>query len=114
MEHYELDSDHLKDLQGYESYGNAVDMMKAIGHEKLATMYLDVNVWGTPDDIIERLRAPHRGARRPRPHVLLPLRRPAVRRRRGKHALVRRDGPPRRQDAYHQRPPLTSKMAPVT
>lgn len=57
MEHYELDSDHLKDLRGYESYGNAVDMMKAIGHEKLATMYLAVNVWGTPDDIIERLRA---------------------------------------------------------
>jgi alkanesulfonate monooxygenase SsuD/methylene tetrahydromethanopterin reductase-like flavin-dependent oxidoreductase (luciferase family) len=57
MEHYELDSDHLKDLRGYESYGNAVDMMKAIGHEKLASMYLDVNVWGTPDDIIERLRA---------------------------------------------------------
>lgn len=57
MEHYELDSDHLKDLRGYESYGSAVDMMKAIGHEKLATMYLAVNVWGTPDDIIERLRA---------------------------------------------------------
>lgn len=57
MEHYELDSDHLKDLRGYESYGNAVEMMKAIGHEKLATMYLDVNVWGTPDDIVERLRA---------------------------------------------------------
>jgi hypothetical protein len=32
-------------------------MMKAIGHEKLASMYLDVNVWGTPDDIIDRLRA---------------------------------------------------------
>src|SRR4051794_22259931 len=57
MEHYELDSDHLKDLRGYESYGSAVDMMKAIGHEKLATMYLDVNVWGTPDDIVDRLRA---------------------------------------------------------
>lgn len=57
MEHYELDSDHLKDLRGYESYGSAVDMMKAIGHEKLASMYLDVNVWGTPDDIIDRLRA---------------------------------------------------------
>jgi len=57
MEHYELDSDHLKDLRGYESYGSAVDMMKAIGHEKLASMYLDVNVWGTPDDIIGRLEA---------------------------------------------------------
>jgi alkanesulfonate monooxygenase SsuD/methylene tetrahydromethanopterin reductase-like flavin-dependent oxidoreductase (luciferase family) len=57
MEHYELESDHFKDAKGYESYGSAVDLMKAIGLEKLCAMYLDVNVWGTPDQIIERLRA---------------------------------------------------------
>ena len=53
----ELESDHLKEAKGYESYGNAVDMMKAIGLEKLCDMYLGVNVWGTPDQIVERLRA---------------------------------------------------------
>lgn len=57
MEHYELESDHLKTAKGYESYGNAVDMMKAIGLDKLCQMYLGVNVWGTPDQILERLRA---------------------------------------------------------
>jgi alkanesulfonate monooxygenase SsuD/methylene tetrahydromethanopterin reductase-like flavin-dependent oxidoreductase (luciferase family) len=57
MEHYELESDHFKDAKGYESYGSAVDLMKAIGLEKLCDMYLGVNVWGTPDQIIERLRA---------------------------------------------------------
>jgi alkanesulfonate monooxygenase SsuD/methylene tetrahydromethanopterin reductase-like flavin-dependent oxidoreductase (luciferase family) len=57
MEHYELESDHFKSAKGYESYGNAVDMMKAIGLDKLCSMYLDVNVWGTPEQIIERLRA---------------------------------------------------------
>jgi alkanesulfonate monooxygenase SsuD/methylene tetrahydromethanopterin reductase-like flavin-dependent oxidoreductase (luciferase family) len=57
MEHYELESDHFKNAKGYESYGSAVDLMKAIGLEKLCSMYLDVNVWGTPDQIIERLRA---------------------------------------------------------
>ena len=56
MEHYELESDHFKNAKGYESYGNAVDLMKAIGLDKLCAMYLDVNVWGTPDQIIERLR----------------------------------------------------------
>jgi alkanesulfonate monooxygenase SsuD/methylene tetrahydromethanopterin reductase-like flavin-dependent oxidoreductase (luciferase family) len=56
MEHYELESDHFKDAKGYESYGSAVDLMKAIGLEKLCDMYLNVNVWGTPDQIIERLR----------------------------------------------------------
>ncbi len=57
MEHYELQSDHLKDAKGYESYGNAVELMKSIGLEKLCRMYLDVNVWGTPDQIVDKLRA---------------------------------------------------------
>lgn len=57
MQHYELESDHLKQAKGYESYGNAVDLMKAIGLERLCEMYLSVNVWGTPDQIIDRLRA---------------------------------------------------------
>lgn len=57
MEHYELESDHFKAAKGYESYGSAVDLMKSIGLEKLCSMYLDVNVWGTPEQIIERLHA---------------------------------------------------------
>src|SRR6185369_15935211 len=57
MEHYELESDHLKQAKGYESYGSAVDMLRAIGLDKLCDMYLGVNVWGTPTQIIERLRA---------------------------------------------------------
>ncbi len=57
MQHYELESDHLKEAKGYESYGSAVDLLKAVGLEKLCSMYLDVNVWGTPDQIVERLRA---------------------------------------------------------
>lgn len=56
MQHYELESDHFKGAKGYESYGNAVDLMKAIGLDKLCEMYLGVNAWGTPDQIIERLR----------------------------------------------------------
>jgi alkanesulfonate monooxygenase SsuD/methylene tetrahydromethanopterin reductase-like flavin-dependent oxidoreductase (luciferase family) len=57
MEHYELESDHFKQAKGYESYGSAVDLMKAIGLEKLCEMYLGVNVWGTPAQIVERLHA---------------------------------------------------------
>jgi alkanesulfonate monooxygenase SsuD/methylene tetrahydromethanopterin reductase-like flavin-dependent oxidoreductase (luciferase family) len=57
MEHYELESDHFKHAKGYESYGNAVDMLRAIGLDKLCAMYLSVNVWGTPDQIVERLQA---------------------------------------------------------
>lgn len=57
MEHYELQSDHFKQAKGYESYGSAVDMLRAIGLDKLCEMYLGVNVWGTPDQILEKLRA---------------------------------------------------------
>jgi alkanesulfonate monooxygenase SsuD/methylene tetrahydromethanopterin reductase-like flavin-dependent oxidoreductase (luciferase family) len=57
MEHYELASDHFKDAKGYESYGNMVDAMRAIGLEQLCEMYLGVNVWGTPEQICERLEA---------------------------------------------------------
>jgi alkanesulfonate monooxygenase SsuD/methylene tetrahydromethanopterin reductase-like flavin-dependent oxidoreductase (luciferase family) len=57
MEHYELESEHFKQAKGYESYGSAVDMMRAIGLDKLCEMYLGVNVWGTPDQIVERLAA---------------------------------------------------------
>jgi len=61
MEHYELESDHFKRAKGYESYGSSVDMLRAIGLDKLCDMYLAVNVWGTPDQIVERLRARRAG-----------------------------------------------------
>jgi len=57
MRHYELFSDHFKQAKGYESYGSAVDVMRAIGLEKMCQMYLDVQAWGTPDQVLERLRA---------------------------------------------------------
>src|SRR4029453_3718849 len=67
MEHYELESDHLKQAKGYESYGNSVELLRAIGLEKLCDMYLGVNVWGTPDQIIERLRARREATGDPHP-----------------------------------------------
>ena len=57
MEHYELESEHFKHAKGYESYGDAVDMLRAVGLEALCEMYLGVNVWGTPGQILERLEA---------------------------------------------------------
>ena len=53
--HYELAGDHFRDMAGYESYGRAVDAVRAAGVEKMAEMYLDVQAWGTPDQILEKL-----------------------------------------------------------
>ena len=75
MEHYELESDHFKEAKGYESYGNAVDLLRAIGLEKLCDMYLGrQRVGDARPDRRPPPRAPGRD-RRPRPDVLLPVRR---------------------------------------
>ena len=34
MQHYELVSDHFKEAKGYEAYGSAVDLLRAIGLER--------------------------------------------------------------------------------
>src|SRR5256714_892811 len=57
LEHYELADEHFQAAKGYESYGNAVDLLRAIGKDKLGEMYLGVQAWGTPEQILERLDA---------------------------------------------------------
>jgi alkanesulfonate monooxygenase SsuD/methylene tetrahydromethanopterin reductase-like flavin-dependent oxidoreductase (luciferase family) len=57
VEHYELVSDHLRSTRGYESYGRAVDVLRGIGLEAMCEMYLGVQAWGTPDQVLDRLRA---------------------------------------------------------
>lgn len=56
LQHYELMDDHFKQTTGYDSYANAVDLLNAIGLDKMCEMYLDVQAWGTPDEVIDRLR----------------------------------------------------------
>ena len=55
MDHYELMGDHFKQVKGYESYGEAVDMMRDIGLEAVSDAYMDAQAWGTPEMIIEKL-----------------------------------------------------------
>jgi alkanesulfonate monooxygenase SsuD/methylene tetrahydromethanopterin reductase-like flavin-dependent oxidoreductase (luciferase family) len=57
VEHYELVSDHFKDTKGYQAYGSAVDLLRAIGLERMCEMYLGVQAWGTPAQVLERLLA---------------------------------------------------------
>jgi alkanesulfonate monooxygenase SsuD/methylene tetrahydromethanopterin reductase-like flavin-dependent oxidoreductase (luciferase family) len=56
FQHYELMSDHLKQARGYDMYGNAVDMLRAIGLERVVDSYIDVQAWGTPEMIVEKLQ----------------------------------------------------------
>jgi len=55
VDHYELLGEHFKELEGYEMYGEAVDLLRAIGKEDQVAGYLDAQAWGTPERILERL-----------------------------------------------------------
>jgi alkanesulfonate monooxygenase SsuD/methylene tetrahydromethanopterin reductase-like flavin-dependent oxidoreductase (luciferase family) len=57
FEHYELMSDHFKNAKGYKIYGDTVDALRAIGLDTAAEAYVDVQAWGTPEMIVEKLRA---------------------------------------------------------
>jgi deazaflavin-dependent oxidoreductase (nitroreductase family) len=56
LQHYELMSDHFKEAKGYEAYGSAVDLLNAIGLDAMCEVYLGVQAWGTPDDVVDKLR----------------------------------------------------------
>jgi len=55
MHHYELMGDHFKKAKGYESYGEAVDMLREMGLEGMSNAYVDAQAWGTPEQILETL-----------------------------------------------------------
>ena len=56
VKHYEIMSDHFKHTKGYDSYASAADAFKAVGLETAARTYCGVNIWGTPEQILEKLR----------------------------------------------------------
>ena len=43
-------------MSGYEEYGSNVEAIRHMGLERMANAYLDVQIWGTPAQIIEKLR----------------------------------------------------------
>lgn len=57
IKHYELAGDHFKDIKGYESYDAMAGMFKAAGMDAAAEGYVQANTYGTPDQVVEKLRA---------------------------------------------------------
>jgi len=57
VEHYEIAGAHFEGTKGYEYYGNAADAIAAMGLETMAEMYAGVNTYGTPEEVVEKLRA---------------------------------------------------------
>jgi hypothetical protein len=56
VSHYELMSEHFKDAGGYDYYATAADLFRAVGIEPAVKTYVDIQTWGTPAQILEKLR----------------------------------------------------------
>lgn len=56
LRHYELMSDHFRNLKTYDHYAKQSEKMKSITPEERFKAYFDNHVSGTPDHCFERLR----------------------------------------------------------
>jgi len=56
VQHYELMSDHFRDVRGYDSYASASELFRQVGLEPAARAYCSFNSYGTPAQILEKLR----------------------------------------------------------
>ena len=56
MRHYELVGDHLQKTVGYEYYAKLQEIARAKGgSDALTEFFLDLQVWGTPEQCVERI-----------------------------------------------------------
>jgi alkanesulfonate monooxygenase SsuD/methylene tetrahydromethanopterin reductase-like flavin-dependent oxidoreductase (luciferase family) len=57
VEHYEIMSEHFKDAKGYDYYASASEMFRAVGLELAVKTYVSIQNFGTPEQILDKLRA---------------------------------------------------------
>jgi len=56
VRHYEIVGDHLAKMKGYEAYGKMQEMANAPGGvEALTEFFLNLQVWGTPEQCYEKI-----------------------------------------------------------
>ena len=57
MRHYEFhDADHFREAGGYDYYAKMAEGRKRVGEEKIVELFARTQVWGTPEQCIEKLR----------------------------------------------------------
>ena len=56
LEHYEYGGAHLAKTKGYESYADGAKRIQELGLEESARQFVAVNNYGTPEQVIERVR----------------------------------------------------------
>ncbi|PJK30801.1 LLM class flavin-dependent oxidoreductase [Minwuia thermotolerans] len=56
LEHYEFHNEGLADIKGYEYYGGLAKNIKKHGVDAFCNFLADLQVWGTPDAVYEKMR----------------------------------------------------------
>ena len=55
LDHYEFDDARLADVPGYEYYGGLATNIAKHGKERFSRFLADLQVWGTPDQVVEQM-----------------------------------------------------------
>jgi len=55
MEHYEMAGEHFKRMKGYGDYANNAVALRESGMADAANAFVDINTFGTPRQIIEKM-----------------------------------------------------------
>ena len=55
MEHYEMAGAHFQNMKGYGDYADNASILKDVGLEDAGNSFVDINTWGTPQQILEKL-----------------------------------------------------------
>ncbi len=55
MDHYDMAGDHFRNMKGYGDYAVTANILKGTGMEDAANAFVDINTWGTPTQILEKL-----------------------------------------------------------
>jgi alkanesulfonate monooxygenase SsuD/methylene tetrahydromethanopterin reductase-like flavin-dependent oxidoreductase (luciferase family) len=57
MEHYEMGGTHFADTgKSYAHYAKGAEIMKSVGQDAIIEDFLNANLWGDPDLIVQKLR----------------------------------------------------------
>jgi len=55
MDHYDMAGDHFKNMKGYGDYASNAEILRDTGLADAANNFVDINTWGTPQQILDKL-----------------------------------------------------------
>ena len=55
LDHYQFGGDHMAKTRGYEYYAKMADKIHTYGDEKVIDFFVDLQVWGTPEQCYEKI-----------------------------------------------------------